>query len=312
MPVSLTSSYRLLLLSIAVLALALCYGLPGGELGADIFWQLRVPRVLLAMLAGAGLAVSGLWLQTLFRHGLVEPGLLGVSAGASLAAVLSLLLGSAAVFLMPIAACFGAVFSLSVVLAMAKRYQLQAEALLLVGIALNAVLSAATQLLLITAPDDGLRAGSFWLMGSFANAEWPWLAANAVLLAGLLLWGLRHCASFDLWLLGEREAGHLGLNVRRFRRQVIWASAAVVAMAVAQTGSIAFIGLMAPHIAGRLVGQRHRQLMLASALIGALLAIIADLLARTLMAPLELPVGILTALFGAPFFLMILRQRWQR
>ena len=312
MPVSLTSSYRLLLLSIAVLALALCYGLPGGELGADIFWQLRMPRVLLAMLAGAGLAVAGLWLQTLFRHGLVEPGLLGVSAGASLAAVLSLLAGSAAVFFMPIAACFGAVLSLSVVLALAKRYQLQAEALLLVGIALNAVLSAATQLLLITAPDDGLRAGSFWLMGSFASAEWPWLAANAMLLAGLLLWGLRHCASFDLWLLGEREAGHLGLNVRRFRRQVIWASAAVVAMAVAQTGSIAFIGLMAPHIAGRLVGQRHRQLMPASALIGALLAIIADLLARTLMAPLELPVGILTALFGAPFFLMILRQRWQR
>ncbi|MEO6698727.1 MAG: iron ABC transporter permease [Paraperlucidibaca sp.] len=306
------SKLTLALCVAALLATALAYNLPPGDLGAEIFWQLRLPRVLLAFMAGAGLAVSGLWLQTLFRHGLVEPGLLGVSAGASLAAVLSLLLGTAYVFFMPIAACIGAALALMTVLAMARRYQLQAEALLLVGIALNAVLSAATQLLLIMAPDEGLRAGSFWLMGSFANAEWSWLAANAVLLVGLLIWGMRHCASFDIWLLGDREAGHLGLNVRRFRRQVIWASAAVVAMAVAQTGSIAFIGLMAPHIASRLVGHMHRQLMPASVVIGGVLAIFADTLARTLMAPLELPVGILTALFGAPFFLFILRQRWQR
>ncbi len=268
----------------ALLAMALAYDLPNGDLGAEIFWQLRFPRVLLAFMAGAGLAVAGLWLQTLFRHALV----------------------------LPFAACVGAALSLLTVLAMARRYQLQAEALLLVGIALNAVLSAATQLLLILAPDSGLRAGSFWLMGSFANAEWPWLAANAVLLLVLLGWGIKRCTSFDIWLLGEREAGHLGLNVRRFRRQVIWASAAVVAMAVAQTGSIAFIGLMAPHIASRLVGSMHRQLMPATLLVGGALAIFADTLARTLMAPLELPVGILTALFGAPFFLIILRQRWQR
>lgn len=302
----------LVLAIVALLLMALVYELPAGELGLDIFWQLRLPRVLLAFMAGAGLAISGLWLQTLFRHALVEPGLLGVSAGASLAAVLSLLLGTAYVFFMPIAACVGAALALMTVLAMARRYQLQAEALLLVGIAINAVLSAATQLLLIMAPDDGLRAGSFWLMGSFANAEWSWLAANAVLLGVLLYWGMKRCTSFDIWLLGEREAGHLGLNVRRFRRQVIWASAAVVAMAVAQTGSIAFIGLMAPHIASRLVGCQHRQLMPASVIIGGVLAIFADTLARTLMAPLELPVGILTALFGAPFFLLILRQRWQR
>ena len=296
----------------ALLAMALAYDLPSGDLGAEIFWQLRFPRVLLAFMAGASLAVAGLWLQTLFRHALVEPGLLGVSAGASLAAVLSLLLGTTYALVLPFAACVGAALSLLTVLAMARRYQLQAEALLLVGIALNAVLSAATQLLLILAPDSGLRAGSFWLMGSFANAEWPWLAANAVLLLVLLGWGLKRCTSFDVWLLGEREAGHLGLNVRRFRRQVIWASAAIVAMAVAQTGSIAFIGLMAPHIASRLVGSMHRQLMPATLLVGGALAIFADTLARTLMAPLELPVGILTALFGAPFFLIILRQRWQR
>lgn len=302
----------LLVYVVATVIMALAYDLPAGALGDSIFWQLRVPRVVLAFMAGAGLAVSGLWLQTLFRHALVEPGLLGVSAGASLAAVLSLLLGAAYVFLLPLAACLGAALALMVVLAMARRYQLQAEALLLVGIALNAVLSAATQLLLIMAPDSGLRAGSFWLMGSFAYAEWSLLIANAVVLAGLISWGLRQRASFDIWLLGEREAGHLGLNVRRFRRQVIWASAAVVAMAVAQTGSIAFIGLMAPHIASRLVGCMHRQLMPASLVIGGLLAVIADMLARTLMAPLELPVGILTALFGAPFFLFILRQRWQR
>lgn len=302
----------LVLLALLLPAWALWGNLPDGPQGSDILWQLRLPRVLLALMAGAALALAGLWLQTLFRHALVEPGLLGVTSGAGLMAVLSLLVWQGAAWLMPLGAFAGAGLALLTVLALARRYQLQAESLLLVGIALNAVLAAGTQLLLILSPDAALRAGSFWMMGSFAYAEWHWLLPSLLVLLLALLWGMRRAAAFDLWLLGEREAGYLGLPVTRFRRQVIWGSAALVAVAVAQAGSVAFIGLMAPHIASRWAGCHHARLMPASVLIGGLLAVFADTLARTLLAPLELPVGIMTALLGAPFFLAILHLRWQR
>lgn len=292
-------------------AWALRAGLPAGPQAADIIWQLRLPRLLLALVSGAALALAGLWLQTLFRHALVEPGLLGVSTGAGLAAVLSLLLWQDLIWLMPLAAFAGAGLSLLLVLALARRYQLQPEALLLVGIALNALLAAGTQLLLILGPDISLRAGSFWLMGSFAYAEWRWLLPGMALVLVLMAWGLRRASSFDLWLLGEREAGLLGLPVPRFRRQVIWGSALLVAVAVAQAGSVAFIGLMAPHIAARLTGCQHARLMPVAMLVGGLLAVFADTLARTLLEPLELPVGVMTALLGAPFFLFVLHRRWR-
>ncbi len=286
--------------------------LPAGSLGADIFWQLRLPRLALAALSGATLALAGLWLQTLFRTALVEPGLLGVSSGSALTAIIFLVLWPAAWVWMPLAAIVGGSLSLLAVLSLARRYQLQGEALLLVGIALNALLAAIMQMLLLISPDQALRASSFWLMGSFAYAEPRLLLPAAAILLLLTLWGLRRASAFDLWLLGEREAGYLGLPVARFRQQVIWASAALTALAVVQAGSVAFIGLMAPHMASRWVGCSHRALTPVVLIIGALLAVLADTLARTLLSPLEIPVGILTALLGAPFFLVLLRMRWQR
>ncbi|MES2908145.1 MAG: iron ABC transporter permease [Pseudomonadota bacterium] len=286
--------------------------LPEGSLGAEIFWQLRLPRLALAALSGATLALAGLWLQTLFRTALVEPGLLGVSSGAALTAIIFLVLWPAAWVWMPLAAIVGGTLSLLAVLALARRYQLQGEALLLVGIALNALLAAIMQMLLLISPDQALRASSFWLMGSFAYAEPRLLLPAALMLLLLTLWGWRRASAFDLWLLGEREAGYLGLPVARFRQQVIWASAALTALAVVQAGSVAFIGLMAPHMASRWVGCSHRALTPVVLIIGALLAVLADTLARTLLSPLEIPVGILTALLGAPFFLVLLRMRWQR
>jgi len=286
--------------------------LPEGSLGAEIFWQLRLARLALAGVSGDTLALAGLWLQTLFRTALVEPGLLGVSSGAALTAIIFLVLWPAAWIWMPLAAIVGGTLSLLGVLALARRYQLQGEALLLVGIALNALLAAIMQMLLLISPDQALRASSFWLMGSFAYAEPRLLLPAALILLLLTLWGLRRASAFDLWLLGEREAGYLGLPVARFRQQVIWASAALVAIAVVQAGSVAFIGLMAPHMASRWVGCSHRALTPVVLVIGALLAVLADTLARTLLSPLEIPVGILTALLGAPFFLVLLRMRWQR
>ncbi len=299
------------LLAVGLLAMQ-AIDLPEGSLGAEIFWQLRLPRLALAAVSGATLALAGLWLQTLFRTALVEPGLLGVSSGAALTAIIFLVLWPAAWIWMPLAAIVGGTLSLLGVLALARRYQLQGEALLLVGIALNALLAAVMQMLLLISPDQALRASSFWLMGSFAYAEPRLLLPAAGGLLLLTIWGIRRASTFDLWLLGEREAGYLGLPVARFRQQVIWASAALVAIAVVQAGSVAFIGLMAPHMASRWVGCSHRALTPVVLVIGALLAVLADTLARTLLSPLEIPVGILTALLGAPFFLVLLRMRWQR
>ncbi len=304
-----------LLISIAIVALLFAnvvHDLPKGDLGQEIFFELRLPRLLLAMLAGAALGLAGLWLQTLFRHALVEPGLLGVSAGSSLAAVLALMWWQHAMWVLPVAAVVGALLTLTLVLLLARRFQLQAEALLLVGVALSALAAALAQLLLILSPDQTLRAASFWLMGSFAYAQWPLLLAGWSVFAFLCLWGWRRAASFDVWLLGEREAGYLGLPVRRFRRQVIWASAALVGVVVAQAGSVAFIGLMAPHIASRLVGCHHRVMVPGVIAVGAFLTVLADTLSMRVLAPMELPVGIMTALFGAPFFLYVLYQRWRR
>lgn len=285
---------------------------PSDAMGWEIVRDIRLPRFLLAALAGGALALAGLWLQTLFRHALVEPGLLGVSSGAALSAVLCLVLLPGLVWLMPLAAWVGAALALFAVLGIARRYQVEGESLLLAGVAFNALLAGATQLLLTLAPDQALRAGTFWLMGSFAQAELSALPLPALLLALLFAWGWRRTAAFDLWQLGDREAGQLGLPVQRFRLQVIWASAALVALAVAQAGAVAFIGLMAPHLAARRVGCHQRALMPATVVIGAGLAILADTFARVLLYPLELPVGIMTALLGAPFFLLLLHGRWQR
>lgn len=305
--------WRLGLSALALAFLALQFkDLPSGDLGDEIFWQLRLPRLLLAAVAGAALGLAGLWLQTLFRTALVEPGLLGVSSGSALTAIVFLVIWPSAWVWMPLAAIIGGSMALFLVLGLAKRYQLQGEALLLLGIALNALLAAAMQILLLISPDQALRASSFWLMGSFANTELRLLLPALILLLGFSLWGVRRADAFDLWLLGEREAGHLGLAVGRFRRQIIWASAALVAMVVVQAGSVAFIGLMAPHMASRWVGYRHRALTPAVLIIGGLLAVFADTLAQSLLSPLEIPVGILTALLGAPFFLALLRLRWQR
>lgn len=305
---------NILLVVLAAVAIAggwLFHDLPSGALGQEILWQLRLPRLLLAMLAGGALALAGLWLQTLFRFALVEPGLLGVTAGASLGAVLVLWLGGSSLFWLPWGGVAGAFLVLLVVLSLARWLAVQPEVLLLVGLALSALAAAATQLLLVLSPDQTLRAASFWLMGSFAYADWTLLAWTGPVFLLLCLWGWRQAGAFDLWLLGERDAGHLGLAVPRFRRQVIWASAILVGLVVAQAGSVAFIGLMAPHIASRLVGCHHRVLMPMVVLIGALLAVLADAVASRALAPTELPVGVMTALFGAPFFLYVLYWRWR-
>lgn len=296
----------LLLVALAgTVALALAWDLPAGDLGADILRELRLPRVGLAAFTGAALALAGLLLQDLFRNPLVEPGLLGVSAGAGLAAVLAIASGLGGLWLLPAAAFAGALGTLGLVLALGQRLGRSSATLLLVGVAVNALAAALVQLLLSIGDTGLLRSASFWLMGSFAQAEPMLLLPAALVLTGVALLGWRRAAALDVWQLGDSEAGHLGLDVARFRRETLLLASLLVALAVAQSGGIGFIGLLAPHMARRMGLALHRQLLPASLLLGALLAVTADLLARSLIAPLELPVGVLTALLGAPAFLFL-------
>lgn len=296
----------LLLALLLALGLALAWRLPtGGALAQDILWQLRLPRVCLAAFTGAALALAGLLLQDLFRNPLVEPGLLGVSAGAGLAAVLALAAGLAGPWLLPVLAFAGALGTLALVLALGRRLGRSSATLLLVGVALNALVAALVQLLLSLGDNSLLRSASFWLMGSFAQADWRLLLPSSVLLLLVVLRTHHRASALDLWQLGDTEAAHLGLDIVRFRREVMLLGSLLVALAVAQAGGIGFMGLLAPHMARRLGAVLHRQLLPASLLLGALLAVAADLLARSLIAPLELPVGVLTALLGAPAFLLL-------
>ncbi len=291
---------------------SLYWDLPQGleaDLSRQILWELRLPRVLLAAFCGAALALCGAALQGFFRNPLVEPGLLGISAGAGLAAVLVLVLGLANLWLLPLAATLGALGALLLVLALASRVGSRPEQLLLAGIAINALAGALVNLLLSLSDNTTLRSANFWLLGSFSLAQ-PWLLylslALFALLATVLLGQAR---ALDVWGLGEAEARHLGLDVPRFRRRLILISAFLIALTVAQAGAIGFIGLLGPHLARKLVGESHKALLPAAMSLGAALAVLADLLARQLIAPLELPVGVLTALLGAPLFLALFLRK---
>lgn len=302
----------LFLALLLALALSLGWGLaPADPLAGDILWRLRLPRAGLAAFAGAALALAGLLLQDLFRNPLVEPGLLGVSAGAGLAAVAAMAAGLTGLWLLPLAAFAGALATLGLVLALGRRPGRDNATLLLAGVAINALAGALVQLLLSLGDNSLLRSASFWLMGSFAQAE-PALLLPALLalaLAGLRTW--QRGSDLDLWQLGDTAAGHLGLDVRHFRRELLLLASLLVALAVAQAGGIGFIGLLAPHMARRLGLATHRRQLPATLLLGALLAVAADALARSVIAPLELPVGVLTALLGAPAFLLLFLREQQ-
>lgn len=295
----------LLLALTGTLALALVWQLPDGPLARDILWELRLPRVCLAAFTGAALALAGLLLQDLFRNPLVEPGLLGVSAGAGLAAVVAMAAGLGGLWLLPAVTFAGALGTLALVLALGRRLGRSSATLLLVGVAVNALAAALVQLLLSVGDNTLLRSASFWLMGSFAQADWRLLLPASALLLLVAIRSGQRAGALDLWQLGDTEAAHLGLDIVRFRREMLLLASLLVALAVAQAGGIGFIGLLAPHMARRLGLSAHRQLLPASLLLGALLAVAADLLARSLIAPLELPVGVLTALLGAPAFLFL-------
>ena len=309
-------------------------GLGAGDLLATLFgealsprdqvvlFDIRLPRLVLGMAVGASLAVSGVLLQGLFRNPLADPGIVGVSAGAGLGAVVAIVLGGllpatlialVGPALVPLAAGLGGWLTTLVLYRVATFGRRTDVALmLLAGIALAALAGAATGVLTYLADDRQLRDLTFWSMGSLAGATWGKLAAALPLMALALLVAPRLARGLNALALGEAQAAHMGIDVQRLKRLTILAAASATGAAVAVSGGIGFIGLVVPHLLRQAQGPDHRPLIPQAALLGAALLVLADLVARTIVAPAELPIGILTALVGAPVFLWMLLQRGAR
>ena len=283
---------------------------------------IRLPRVLLNVLVGAGLSVSGAAMQGLFRNPLADPGLVGVSSGAALAAVSVIVLGATVLeglssalglFTLPLAAFVGSGVTTVIVYRLSSVQGRTAVAtMLLAGIAVNALTGSVTGLLTFAATDEQLRNFTFWSLGNMGGATWTSLASVApfILISVSLL--VRYARPLNAFLLGEAEAGHLGVPVQRMKREIVALTALAVGASVAVTGIIGFVGLVVPHLLRLTVGPDHRYVMPGAALLGASLLMGADLAARTVVMPAELPIGIVTAIVGAPFFLYLLLRSKQK
>ena len=278
--------------------------------------SIRLPRVLLAVIVGAALAISGAALQGLFRNPLADPGLIGISSGAALAVALMIvsigpLPGILGLYGLSIAAFMGGLLTSIVIFRFAGLTGASSVTyILLAGIAINALASAGTGFLAYLSDDQELRTLTFWTMGSLGGALWPGvlICASLVIPATFVLY--RNAQRLNILLLGESEARHLGVDSERLKRNIIICTAISVGAAVAVSGIIGFVGLVIPHLIRLTLGPDHRLLIPASALLGAIILIIADTVSRTLLAPAEIPVGIFTSLIGGPFFLWLLIKQY--
>jgi iron complex transport system permease protein len=287
-------------------------GLQQAEL---ILGQIRLPRSLLGLCVGIVLALSGVAMQGLFRNPLADPGLVGVAGGAALGAAIAIVGGSMigglppalAPYLLSICAFSGGLIVTAVVYRFGRRDgQTNVASMLLAGVALTAMSGAGVGLFTYLADDATLRSLTFWNLGSLNGASYPRLWPLLLVTVGVAVWLPRRASALNALLLGESEARHLGFNVERIKLELVLCTALGVGAAVAAAGLIGFIGLVVPHLMRLLVGPDHRVLLPASLLAGASLLLLADLVARLVLAPAELPIGIVTALIGAPFFLYLL------
>lgn len=277
---------------------------------------IRLPRVVLGVLIGAVLGVSGAAMQGLFRNPLADPGLIGISSGASLFAVLTIVLQvkllawlpfQPGLYTLSLTAFVGAALTTLLVYRLSRQYgKVVVATMLLAGIAVNALSGALTGVLTYLADDAQLRSITFWGLGSLGGASWEMLGVIAPILSFPILLMPRLGKALNALALGESQAGHLGIDATGIKRQIILLATLGVGVSVAVTGVIGFVGLVVPHLIRLLAGADHRIVIPGSALLGAILLTGADLLARTLVAPAELPIGIITALLGAPLFLYML------
>ena len=293
-----------------VAAIGRALGGVSGGLADTLIVQVRLPRVILAALVGASLAGAGALYQALFRNPLADPYILGVSSGAGLGAMAAFVLTAGATALrfgaVPIAAFTGALLTMLLVVRLASsRGRLEATSLLLAGVAISYTLSALTSFLMVYARQQ-MAVIVYWMMGGLSAASWQYVAMITPMFVLGIIVPLLSTRELNLMLLGDERAGHLGLSVERFKLVMLAAASLLTAAAVAVSGLIGFVGLMVPHMVRLVLGPDHRSLLPASLLAGATVLVLADLAARTVLAPVEIPVGIVTAVLGGPFFVMLL------
>ena len=300
-----------------VLALALLATVAGAliigaaDTSSVIVTQIRAPRVAMAVLVGAGLGVSGALLQGTLRNPLADPGIIGVSAGAALGAVAAAALGAAYSSLTTaLAATIAGVLAIAAVTWIARSPQGRTEVVTLVlgGVAVTAFAAALLSIIVTTSDSAGARSTTFWTTGSLALSTWPGVAATAPFIVMGMAVAALVSGSLDVMALGDRAAGAGGIDVDRIRWIALVAAVLLVAAGVAIVGVIVFIGLVVPHAVRLLIGPRHSGVIAGSALLGALVLLWADTIARTVAAPVELPLGVVTAVIGAPFFVYLLRR----
>lgn len=271
----------------------------------SIVWQLRLPRVLLGAIVGAGLAVSGAVIQTLVNNSLADPYLLGISSGACTGAVFGILTGYAGAFVM---AFFGALaaFGFVFVIAGYRTGRLMPIRMILSGLAVSCVFNAVTNFMIYMTRHNGAENAMFWLMGSLGGARWGRIGIPFLIVVICLIVFVIYSRSLNALLLGEEDAVALGVNVKNFRVILFIMTSILTASITSVSGSIGFVGLIVPHAVRILIGSNHRILLPISALAGAVFLIFTDLFARTALAPRELPLGIITGFTGAPFFIWLL------
>lgn len=280
----------------------------------SIVWSVRLPRVLLAVAVGAGLSVCGAVLQAMARNVLADPSLLGISSGASTGAAAAILFGIGGLsgaYALPLSASGGAAVAALTVYALARSGgRMTSIRLVMAGVAVGYALSAATSVLVFSSDTpEGARSVMYWLLGSLALAQWnlTLLVVAVTVLAVVstaVLWGRK----LDALAIGDETALTLGIPPARFRVQLLLVVSAGIGATVAASGAIGFVGLVLPHLARRLAGASHRRMLPLAALLGALFLLVADIVARTIWSPRELPIGIVTALVGAPFLVLLVRR----
>ncbi|MBK0377409.1 MULTISPECIES: iron ABC transporter permease [Streptomyces] len=285
------------------------------RVGESVLWNVRLPRVVLALLVGASLGCAGALMQGVFGNPLAEPGVIGISAGAAVGAVASIALGLSFFGNWTITVCAFVAGLATVLLVYALSRsggRTEVVTLILTGIAVNAFAGALIGLFIFFADNAQITQITFWQLGSLSQATWPKvLAVLPCAVAGLLIAPF-YARKLDLLALGERPARHLGVDVERLRIVLVLVVALLTAAAVAVAGIISFVGLLVPHLLRMANGPGHRFLVPASALGGGVILVAGDLAARTVAAPAELPLGVLTALFGSPFFFWLLRRTRRR
>ena len=296
---------------------SLLRGYPEPTLDQRIFLELRLPRAILCLLVGASLGVGGTLIQALFRNPIVEPGLVGTSSGAAFGSALFFVLGGvfhigASLWSLPIAACLGGVISTCLVFLLARSRddgRASIVMLLLMGVAVNALFMSAIGFLSYIARDPQARSITFWSLGTLSGASWKVVAIVSIsTILGSII-AFFHAKQLNALMIGEEEATYLGVNVKRLKWTILLVNVVIVAVATAFTGVISFVGLVVPHILRIIGGADNRFLIAGSALTGATLLTLADLIARLSVRPAELPIGIVTSAVGVPVFIFLLRRR---